>query len=97
MFNSSIFDSTFYGFGKTNYMLIQSVCIDAFYYGIMFILYITGVFVPTLLGISLMFGIGMTLDFIPTMVLYLRMLKRNNIKIDFKLEGTAEMPTVQEK
>lgn len=30
----------------------------------MFILYLTGVFVPTLLGIALMFGIGMTLDFI---------------------------------
>lgn len=85
LFNSCIFDSTFYGLGKTNYMLIQSICIDAFYYGIMFVLYVTGVFVPSLLSISLMFGIGMALDFIPTMVLYIRMLKKKNIKIDFNL------------
>lgn len=84
LFNSCICDSTFYGLGKTNYMLIQSLCIDGLYYGIMFILYLTGVFVPTLLGIALMFGIGMTLDFIPTLVLYLRMLKKEKIKIDFK-------------
>ncbi len=85
LFNSCIFDSTFYGLGKTNYMLIQSLCIDGFYYGVMFILYLTNVFVPSLLGIALMFGIGMTLDFIPTMILYIRMLKKENIKIDFNL------------
>lgn len=85
LFNSCIFDSTFYGIGKTNYMLIQSMCIDGFYYGVMFVLYLTGVFVPTLLGICLMFGIGMALDFIPTLCLYLRMLKKEKIKIDFQL------------
>lgn len=25
-------DSTFYGLGKTNYMLIQPICIDSLYY-----------------------------------------------------------------
>ena len=86
LFNSCIFDSTFYGLGKTHLMLIQSICIDGIYYGILFILYLTGVFVPSLLGICLMFGIGMALDFIPTMILYIRMLKKENIKIDFKLK-----------
>lgn len=85
LFNSCICDSTFYGLGKTNYMLVQSLCIDGFYYGIMFILYLTGVFTPTLLGITLMFGIGMTLDFIPTLILYFRLLKKEKIKIDFKI------------
>ncbi len=85
LFNSCIFDSTFYGLGKTNYMLIQSLCIDGLYYGIMFILYVTGVFVPTLLGIALMFGIGMALDFIPTLILYIRLLKKENLKIDLNL------------
>ena len=59
---------------------------DGVYYGIMFILYLTGVFVPSLLGICLMFGIGMALDFVPTMVLYIRMLKKENLKIDFRLD-----------
>jgi Na+-driven multidrug efflux pump len=86
LFNSCIFDSTFYGLGKTSYMLIQSLCIDGLYYGVMFILYVTGIFVPTLLGISLMFGIGMTLDFIPTMIIYIRLLKKKGIKIDFRLD-----------
>lgn len=87
LFNSCVLDSTFYGMGKTNYMLIQSICIDAFYYGVMFVLYITGVFVPTLVGISLMFGIGMALDFVPTIILYIRMLRKRNIKIDFSLRS----------
>lgn len=85
LFNSSIFDSTFYGLGKTKYMLIQSVCIDVGYYGVMFLLYITGIFVPTLIGISIMFGIGMALDFVPTLILYFRMLKREKISINFNL------------
>ena len=88
IFNSCIFDSTFYGLGKTNYMLIQSICIDGFYYGIAFILYITGVFVPTLIGISLLFGIGMVMDLIPTMILYIKLLDKNMIKIDFVLDNS---------
>lgn len=78
LFNSCIFDSTFYGLGKTHLMLIQSICIDGIYYGIMFILYLTGIFMPSLLSICLMFGIGMALDFIPTVLLYIRMLKKEN-------------------
>lgn len=90
LFNNCIFDSTFYGLGKTQYMLIQSVCIDGVYYGIMFILYLTDVFVPNLPGICLMFGCGMALDFIPSIILYIRMLKRENLKIDFRLESSAQ-------
>ena len=83
IYNSTIFDSAFYGLGKTNYMLIQSLCIDGLYYGIMFILYLSGIFVPSLLGICLMFGIGMALDFIPAMIIYILVLKKENIKINF--------------
>ncbi|MDR2105404.1 MAG: hypothetical protein LBP51_06595 [Deferribacteraceae bacterium] len=81
-----ICDSTFYGIGLTDYMLIQSICIDVCYYGIAFILYLKGIFVPSLLNISLLFGIGMTTDFIPTLILYLRMLKKNNMRILIKEE-----------
>jgi Na+-driven multidrug efflux pump len=79
-----ICDSTFYGVGRTDYMLIQSVCIDICYYGIAFILYLNGIFVPSLLSISLLFGIGMAADFIPTLILYFRMLKKMNIRIIIK-------------
>jgi len=86
LYNNCIFDATFYGRGKTGYMLIQSICIDVFYFGVMFILFLTGIFVPTVVSVSIMFGIGMVLDFIPTMILYVVLLKRENIKVDFKLE-----------
>lgn len=86
LFNSCIFDSTFYGLGKTNYMLIQSICIDVIYYGFMYVLYKTNIFIPTLISISLMFGIGMVLDFIPTMILYIRLLRKENYSIDFSLK-----------
>ncbi|MDR2836222.1 MAG: hypothetical protein LBV69_08570 [Bacteroidales bacterium] len=79
-----ICDSTFYGVGRTDYMLIQSICIDICYYGIAFILYLKRIFVPSLLSISLLFGIGMATDFIPTLILYLRMLKKMNMKILIK-------------
>jgi Na+-driven multidrug efflux pump len=85
LFNNSILDSTFYGVGKTNYMLIQSVSINILYYGGIFILYLKGVFVPSLLSISLMFGVGMALDCIPTVILYKRLLRNMNLKIDFSL------------
>lgn len=82
LFNN-VFDSTFYGVGKTNYMLIQSIIINVGYYGTMFILYLTKVFVPTLASISIMFGLGLVLDFIPTMIIYIYMLKKNHIHIQF--------------
>jgi len=78
---NNIFDSTFYGVGRTDYMLIQSICIDIFYYGIAFILYLNGVFVPSLFNISMLFGIGMAMDLIPTMILYVKMLKKMKIRI----------------
>ena len=35
----NVFDSTFYGLGKTNYMLFESIVTNTIYYGICFILY----------------------------------------------------------
>ena len=93
LFNCCIFDSTFYGLGKTSYMLIQSICIDGIYYGCLFILYLIGIYVPTLFGICLMFGIGMALDFLPAMVLYIRLLKKENLRIDFRLQPAVQTET----
>jgi Na+-driven multidrug efflux pump len=78
---NNICDSTFYGVGRTDYMFAQSFIINIFYYGIAFALYISGIFIPSLLSISLLFGIGMAADFIVTLILYFRMLKKMNIKI----------------
>ena len=66
----------FYGLGKTHYMLFESVVTNVIYYGICFILYITGVFKPTLIGIALMFGIGNAFDSVVSGVAYWYMRKR---------------------
>ena len=81
MFNNSILDATLYGLGKTNYMFIQSLWVNVGYYGTMFILYKVGVFTPTLLNICLIFGFGILIDLIPTVILYKKALREQNIKV----------------
>jgi hypothetical protein len=77
-------DSTFYGIGRTDYMLYQSLIVNILFYGTAYILFKVGIYVPTLQNIALLFGLGMLFDFIPTVILYVIMLKRRNIKIQFK-------------
>lgn len=72
----NIFDSVFYGLGKTQYMLFESVVTNTIYYGVAFILYITGVWVPTLTSIALLFGIGNAFDSIVSFVAYRYMLHK---------------------
>ena len=81
IFNNSILDATLYGLGKTNYMFIQSLWVNVGYYGTMFILYKVGVFTPTLLNICLMFGFGILIDLIPTVILYKKALREQKIKV----------------
>lgn len=80
-----IFDGTIYGRGKTIYMLIQSVFTNGIFYVLMFILWKTGVWMPTLTSISLMFGIGMAVDLIPTIGCYVYLLKKEKAKICWNL------------
>ncbi len=77
----NVFDATFYGLGKTEYMLFEAVATNAVYYGIAFVLYVTGVFVPTLTGIALLFGIGNAFDSIVSLVAYIFFLKKQKINI----------------
>lgn len=77
----NVFDATFYGLGKTHYMLFESVVTNIIYYGICFILYVTEVFNPTLIGIALMFGIGNAFDALVSFVAYIFLLKKQHINI----------------
>lgn len=43
-------------------LLFESVVTNSIYYGGFFIAYLTGIWVPTLTGIALMFGIGNAFD-----------------------------------
>jgi len=66
----NIFDATFYGRGKTEYMLLESVVTNSIYYGVFFVLFITGVWTPTLIGIALMFGGGNAFDSVVSYLVY---------------------------
>lgn len=77
----NVFDSTFYGLGKTNYMLFESVVTNSIYYGVAFVLYATNVWTPTLTGIALLFGIGNAFDSIVSLVAYVYLLKKEKINI----------------
>ena len=77
----NVFDSTFYGLGKTNYMLFESVVTNTIYYGIAFILYATNVWTPTLTGIALLFGIGNAFDSIVSLAAYGCLLKKEKINV----------------
>ena len=78
---NNIMDSTFYGLGKTHYMLYQSLIVNILFYGVAFVLYIMGIFTPTLTSIALLFGLGIFFDMIPTVYLYVYLLKKENLKI----------------
>lgn len=77
----NVFDSTFYGLGKTNYMLFESVVTNTIYYGTAFILYLCGVWQPTLIGIALLFGIGNAFDAVVSLVAYVFLLKKKKINV----------------
>ena len=77
----NVFDSIFYGLGKTNYMLFESVVTNTIYYGIAFILYATGVWTPSLIGIALLFGIGNAFDSVVSFGAFAFLLKKEKINI----------------
>lgn len=77
----NVFDATFYGLGKTNYMLFESIVTNSIFYGGAFILYLTGVWTPSLIGIALLFGIGNVFDSIVSLGAYLFLLKREKINV----------------
>lgn len=77
----NVFDATFYGMGKTKYMLFESVVTNSVYYGIAFVLYVTGVWTPTLMGIALLFGIGNAFDSVVSLGAYVVFLRKEKIHI----------------
>ena len=77
----NVFDSTFYGLGKTNYMLFESVVTNTVYYGIAFVCYAAGLWVPTLTGIALLFGIGNAFDSVVSLAAYVHLLRKRRIDL----------------
>ena len=62
-------------------MLLESVVTNTIYYGTAFVLYLCGVWTPSLIGIALLFGIGNAFDAIVSLVAYSSLLKKEKINI----------------
>ncbi len=77
---NNVVDSIFYGLGRTDFMLYQSLIINSLFYGTMFILFKKGLFLPSLDAIAIMFGTGMLLDSIITFIMYFHLVKNNKLK-----------------
>lgn len=67
---NNVIDSYFYGIGRTDLMLYQSLAVNTLFYGSAFMAYQLGWFKPTLDRIAIMFGLGVTFDAIITLGLY---------------------------
>jgi Na+-driven multidrug efflux pump len=77
----NVFDCEFYGLGKTDYMFFESIITNTIYYGGAFILYKIGIWIPSLTGIALLFGIGNAFDTIVSGVFFKYMLSKRHINI----------------
>ena len=80
----NVFDCEFYGLGKTNYMLFESVVTNSIYYGTAFVLYLAGMWKPTLIGVALLFGFGNVFDSIVSCGAFIFLLKKQKINIFFE-------------
>lgn len=78
----NIFDAIFYGVGKTNYMLFESVVTNIIYYGTAYILYLNKLWIPSLEKIALLFGWGIIFDSVVSLVAYLWFRKKYQFKIN---------------
>jgi Na+-driven multidrug efflux pump len=82
---NNVIDSIFYGLGKTDYMLFQSVAVNSLFYGTLFVLYVLGIYQPTLILIALMFALGIAVDAVLTAGIFIWMLKKQKNKFQVNI------------
>lgn len=76
---NNIIDSYFYGIGRTDLMLYQSLAINIIYYGGLYMIFKKELFIPTLTNMTIIFGIGMSIDSLFTFLQYLRLTKKKSL------------------
>ena len=78
---SAVIDGWFISKGKTLYNAINSVVVNIGYYGIVYVLFKQGVFEMNMNFIVMMFGFGMAVHMIGSVIMYRLELKKTNISI----------------
>ena len=86
----AIIDNIFIGLGKTVYNAINSLIINLVYYGVFYILYLTKAITFSMNVIILMFGFGMVVHFIISIIEEKCFLRRFEIKKEKNLNQNEE-------
>ncbi len=76
---NNVIDSIFYGLGRTDLMLYQSLIVNTIFYGTMFILFKAHIFVPSLYNLAIMFGLGIAVDSFITFLMYYYLYKKDRL------------------
>lgn len=71
----NVFDAVFYGSGRTEYMLFESLVTNTIYYGAFYAAFLRGLWVPSLTGIAVMFGGGNIFDSLISGLAYLHFVR----------------------
>lgn len=74
---SATLDSIFIGLGKTKYLFLNAIIVDIIYYGIVFMLFTLEVITPSMNFIILMFGFGMVIHFVVSVIFTKVLLNKN--------------------
>lgn len=78
---SAVIDGWFISKGKTLYNAVNSVIVNIGYYGIVYVLFKQGVFTMNMNFIVMMFGFGMVVHMIGSIIMYRLELRKTNISI----------------
>jgi len=78
---SAFLDAWFISKGKTKYMMYISLFVNIVYYGIVYVLFKMSVFRMDMIFIILMFGFGMIVHMMLSILFYIREQKRNTKNI----------------
>lgn len=76
---NNVIDSYFYGIGRTDLMLYQSLIVNTVFYGSAYFAYAKGWFIPQLDTIAIMFGLGILFDSIITFIMYVLLRKSSTV------------------
>ena len=78
---NNVIDSYFYGIGRTDLMLYQSLMVNIIYYGCAYYVYHIGWFIPSIDGIAILFGLGIVFDALITFILYWYVIKTVELEL----------------
>ena len=91
-----LLDSYFYGVGRTDLMLYQSLFVSIVYYGTAFLAYQVGFFIPDLQSIALLFGGGIVIDSVVTFWQFRRhgYFQRAGQRLELQASSLSQKPVI---